>query len=112
MVCTKLPIGLRRRTAAFCVARAIARGNLMILVSCVFAHQREQAAFVSGADDGVALPVSQTSFARDNNQTLRNIYSIKDQTASSVLTDTIKTARFNDSPALQHGPCSGAVRSI
>jgi hypothetical protein len=27
--------------------------------------QREQAAFVSGADDGVALPVSQTGFARD-----------------------------------------------
>ena len=31
MVCTKLPIGLRRRTAAFCVARAVAHGNLMIL---------------------------------------------------------------------------------
>jgi hypothetical protein len=30
-VCTKSPIGLRRRTAAFCVARAVARGNLVIL---------------------------------------------------------------------------------
>src|ERR1019366_7623843 len=40
MVCTKSPIGLRRRTAAFCVARAVARGNLMILVSWVF-DQRE-----------------------------------------------------------------------
>ena len=35
--------------------------------------QREQAAFVSGADDGVALPISQTSFARDNGWTFGNV---------------------------------------
>src|SRR5271165_2018215 len=46
--------------------------------------QREQAAFVSGADDGVALPVSQAGFARDNGRTLRNVGSIRDEAASSV----------------------------
>src|SRR5208337_3396082 len=46
--------------------------------------QREQAAFVSGADDSVALPVSQAGFARDNGRTLRNVGSIRDEAASSV----------------------------
>ena len=47
--------------------------------------QGEQAAFVSGADDGVALPISQTGFACDNGRTLGNINSIGDQAASGVL---------------------------
>src|SRR5271165_2372166 len=54
--------------------------------------QREQAAFVSGADDGVALPVSQTGFARDNGRTLGNGDSIRDQAASSVLAGTLVIA--------------------
>src|SRR4029077_5179868 len=40
MVCTKSPIGWRRRTAAFCVARAVARGNLVILASWVLRSTR------------------------------------------------------------------------
>src|SRR5579862_1753680 len=88
MVCTKSPIGLRRRTAAFCVARAVARGNLVILASWVALDQGEQAAFVSGADDGVAFPVSQAGFARDDGWTLGNVDSIGDQAASSVLAGT------------------------
>ncbi len=64
MVCTKSPIGLRRRTAALCVAWAVARqfddfGQLGFALD-----QREQAAFVSSTDNGIALPVSQTGFAR------------------------------------------------
>ena len=47
--------------------------------------QREQAAFVSSADDGVALPVSQTGFARDNGWTFGNVDSIGDQATSGVL---------------------------
>ena len=47
--------------------------------------QREQAAFVSGTDNGIALPVSQTGFARDNGRTLGNVDSIGDQTAPGVL---------------------------
>ena len=43
--------------------------------------QREQAAFVPGTDNGIALPVSQTSFARDNGRTLGNVDFIGDQTA-------------------------------
>jgi len=54
--------------------------------------QREQAAFVSGADDGVALPVSQTGFARDNGRTLGNVDSIRDQAASGVLAGTFVMA--------------------
>jgi hypothetical protein len=51
--------------------------------------QREQAAFVSGADDSVALPVSQTGFARNNGRTLGNVDSIGDQAASGVLAGTL-----------------------
>ena len=40
--------------------------------------------------DGVALPVSQTGFARDNGRTLGNVNSIGDQAASGVL--AIETA--------------------
>jgi hypothetical protein len=47
--------------------------------------QREQAALVSGTDNGIALPVSQTGFARDNGRTLENVDSIGNQTASGVL---------------------------
>ena len=47
--------------------------------------QRELAALVSGTDNGIALPVSQTGFARDNGRTLGNVDSIGDQTASGVL---------------------------
>ena len=50
--------------------------------------QREQAAFVSSADDGVAFPISQTRFARDNGRTLRNVDSIGDQATSCVLAGT------------------------
>ena len=50
--------------------------------------QGEQAAFVPGADDGVALPVSQAGFARDNGRTLGNVDFIGDQAASSVLAGT------------------------
>src|SRR5271167_1619031 len=59
--------------------------------------QREQAAFVSGADDGVALPVSQTGFARDNGRTLGNVDSIGDQAASGVLAGT-PVITFSSSP--------------
>ena len=51
--------------------------------------QREQAAFVSSADDGVALPVSQTGFARDNGWTFGNVDSIGDQATSGVLAGTL-----------------------
>jgi hypothetical protein len=47
--------------------------------------QREQAAFVPGADDSIALPVSQTGFARDDGRTLGNVDSIGDQATSGVL---------------------------
>ena len=58
MVCTKLPIGLRRRTAASGCAGGRTRqlgdfGQLGFTLD-----QHEQAAFVTGADDGVALPQS------------------------------------------------------
>src|SRR5665647_1028675 len=36
MVCTKLLIGLRRRIVALCVARAVERRSLLILVSLDF----------------------------------------------------------------------------
>ena len=47
--------------------------------------QREQAAFVPGADDGVALPVSQTGLTRDNGWTLGNVDFIGDQAASGIM---------------------------
>src|SRR5271169_1817647 len=59
--------------------------------------QREQAAFVSGADDGVALPISQTSFARDNGWTFGNVDSIGDQATSGVLAGT-PVITFSSSP--------------
>ena len=51
--------------------------------------QREQATFVSGADNGVTLPIPQASFARDNGWTLRNVDSIWDQATSGVLAGTL-----------------------
>jgi hypothetical protein len=58
------------------------------LVAQSSATRKTQAAFVSGADDGVALPVSQTGFARDNGRTLGNVDSIRDQAAFGVLAGT------------------------
>ena len=52
---------------------------------------------MSGADDGVALPVSQTGFARDNGRTLGNVNSIRDQAASGVLAGT-SVITFSASP--------------
>src|SRR4029077_11194814 len=43
--------------------------------------QREQATFVSGAGNGVALPIPQASFARDDGRAIRNVGSIWDQAA-------------------------------
>ena len=40
--------------------------------------QREQAAFVSGADNGVTLPIPQASFACDNGRTVGNVDAIWD----------------------------------
>ena len=59
--------------------------------------QREQAAFVPGADDGVALPVSQTGLTRDNGWTLGNVDSIGDQAASGILAGTL-VITFSTSP--------------
>ena len=89
-VCTKLPIGLRRRTAAFSVARAVARGNLMILVSWVLRSTSVSKPPLCPALTTLStLPVSQTGFARDNGRTLGNVNSIRDQAASSVLAGTL-----------------------
>ena len=59
--------------------------------------QREQAAFVPGADDGVALPVSQTGLTRDNGWTLGNVDFIGDQAASGILAGTL-VITFSTSP--------------
>jgi len=50
----------------------------------VVGHGRRQKVRLS-----VALPVSQTGFARDNGRTLGNVDSIRDQAASGVLAGTL-----------------------
>jgi len=52
----------------------VARAQLNDFGQLGFAlDQREHAAFVSSTDNGIALPVSQTGFARDNGRTLSSL---------------------------------------
>src|SRR5271169_6682451 len=87
MVCTKLPIGLRRRTAAFCVARAVARGNLVILDSWVLRSTSVSKPPLCPAPTTVSP--SQAGLTRDNGWTLGNVDSIGDQAASAILAGTL-----------------------
>ena len=63
--------------------------------------QREQATFVSGADDGSPSQSPQASFARDNGRTLGNVGSIWDQAASGVFAGTL-VITFSVPPRLRH----------
>ena len=64
---------------------------------------------MSGADNGVTLPIPQASFARDNGRTLGNVDSIWDQAASGVLTGTLVITFSAPPQTLGEDPFSGTI---
>ena len=89
-MCTKSPYRLEAKHGSLLCRAAVARGNLVILAESGFAlDQGEQAAFVSGADDSVALRslprrVLRATMAGCSEMSI----SIRDQAASGVLAGT------------------------